>query len=155
MPSVKMFTGEGIPLEMHKVRIVQKLRLVPIEDRLKAIAEAGNNTFLLQNCDVFLDMLTDSGVNAMSDNQLASMITADDAYAGSATFTRLADKLTEIFGTKYFLPAHQGRACRTHPGEGLCHGGQRRSDEFSFYDHEGAYHLVRRFGGRGPHRRGP
>ena len=111
MPSVKMFTGEGIPLEMHKVRIVQKLRLIPIEDRLKAITEAGNNTFLLQNCDVFLDMLTDSGVNAMSDNQLASMIRADDAYAGSATFTRLADKLTEIFGTKYFLPAHQGRAC--------------------------------------------
>ena len=90
MPSVKMFTGVGIPLEMHKVRIVQKLRLIPIEDRLKAIAEAGNNTFLLQNCDVYLDMLTDSGVNAMSDNQLASMITADDAYAGSATFTRLA-----------------------------------------------------------------
>jgi tyrosine phenol-lyase len=110
MPSVKMFSGVGIPLEMHKVRIVQKLRLIPIEDRLRAIAEAGNNTFLLQNRDVYLDMLTDSGVNAMSDNQLASMITADDAYAGSATFTRLADKLTEIFGTKYFLPAHQGRA---------------------------------------------
>ena len=79
MPSVKMFSGEGIPLEMHKVRIVQKLRLIPIEDRLKAITKAGNNTFLLQNCDVFLDMLTDSGVNAMSDNQLASMMTADDA----------------------------------------------------------------------------
>jgi len=123
MPSIKMFTGEGIPLEMHKVRIVQKLRLLPIEERLKAIAEAGNNTFLLQNCDVFLDMLTDSGVNAMSDKQLASMMTADDAYAGSATFTRLADKLTEIFGTKYFLPAHQGRACehilaRTYVTEG-------------------------------------
>ena len=110
MPSVKMFTGFGIPLEMHKVRIVQKLRLIPIEDRLKAIAEAGNNTFLLQNRDVYLDMLTDSGVNAMSDHQLASMITADDSYAGSETFTRLAEKLTEIFGTKYFLPAHQGRA---------------------------------------------
>ena len=111
MPKVKMFTGERIPLEMHKVRIVQKLRLLPIEGRLKAITEAGNNTFLLQNRDVYLDMLTDSGVNAMSDQQLASMMTVDDAYAGSATFTRLADKLTEIFGTKYFLPAHQGRAC--------------------------------------------
>lgn len=111
MPTVKMFAGEKIPLEMHKVRIVQKLRLLPIEERLRAITEAGNNTFLLQNCDVFLDMLTDSGVNAMSDNQLASMMTADDAYAGSATFTRLANKLTDIFGTKYFLPAHQGRAC--------------------------------------------
>ena len=111
MSCLKMFTGERIPLEMHKVRIVQKLRLIPIEDRLKAVTGAGNNTFLLQNRDVFLDMLTDSGVNAMSDQQLASMITVDDAYAGSATFTRLADKLTEIFGTKYFLPAHQGRAC--------------------------------------------
>jgi len=110
MPTVKMFTGENIPLEMHKVKIVQKLRLLPIKERLKAIEAAGNNTFLLQNCDVFLDMLTDSGVNAMSDNQLAAMMTADDAYAGSATFTRLAGKLTEIFGTKYFLPAHQGRA---------------------------------------------
>jgi tyrosine phenol-lyase len=111
MPTVKMYTGEKIPLEMHKVRIVQKLNLLPVEERVKAITDAGNNTFLLQNCDVFLDMLTDSGVNAMSDNQLASMMIADDAYAGSATFTRLSNKLTEIFGTKYFLPAHQGRAC--------------------------------------------
>ena len=111
MPGIKMFTADEFPLEMHKVRIVQKLRLLPIEERLKAITEAGNNTFLLQNRDVFLDMLTDSGVNAMSDVQLASMITVDDAYAGSATFTRLADKLTELFGMKYFLPAHQGRAC--------------------------------------------
>ena len=110
MPTVKMFTGENIPLEMHKVKIVQKLRLLPIEERLKAIEAAGNNTFLLQNCDVFLDMLTDSGVNAMSDNQLSAMMVADDAYAGSATCTKLAAKLTEIFGTKYFLPVHQGRA---------------------------------------------
>lgn len=110
MSIVKMYTGEKIPLEMHKVKIVQKLRLLPIEERLKAIEAAGNNTFLLQNCDVFLDMLTDSGVNAMSDNQLAAMMTADDAYAGSATCTRLSAKLTEIFGTKYFLPVHQGRA---------------------------------------------
>lgn len=111
MSKVKMYSGEKLPLEMHKVRIVQKLNLLPIEERLKAVAKAGNNTFLLQNCDVFLDMLTDSGVNAMSDNQLAAMMIADDSYAGSATFTRLDNKLTEIFGTKYFLPAHQGRAC--------------------------------------------
>jgi tryptophanase len=38
-------------------------------------------------------------------------VSTTGCYAGSATFTRLADKLTEIFGTKYFLPAHQGRAC--------------------------------------------
>ncbi len=111
MSEVKFFFGDKVPLEMHKVRIVQKLNLVPIERRLEAITEAGNNTFLLKNRDVFLDMLTDSGVNAMSDKQLAAMMEADDSYAGSETFTKLENKLTEIFGTDYFLPAHQGRAC--------------------------------------------
>lgn len=111
MSEVKFYYGDSVPLEMHKVRIVQKLNLVPIERRLEAINEAGNNTFLLKNCDVFMDMLTDSGVNAMSDKQLAAMMEADDSYAGSATFTKLEDKINDIFGMKYFLPAHQGRAC--------------------------------------------
>jgi tryptophanase len=93
------------------VRIVQKLTLPPVEHRLAAITEAGNNTFLLRNDDVFLDMLTDSGVNAMSDRQQAAMMVADDSYAGSATFTRLASALSDLFGMPYFLPAHQGRAC--------------------------------------------
>ncbi|SMC69950.1 tryptophanase [Papillibacter cinnamivorans] len=111
MSRVKFYYGGGVPLEMHKVRIVQKLSLVPVERRLEALKEAGNNTFLLKNKDIYLDMLTDSGVNAMSDNQLAAMMQADDSYAGSATFTRLENKIREIFGTEYFLPAHQGRAC--------------------------------------------
>lgn len=111
MAKVSFFSGERVPLEMHKVRIVQKLYLPPVEERLQHITEAGNNTFLLQNRDVFLDMLTDSGVNAMSDNQMAAMMQADDSYAGSETFNRLERKLHEIFGMDYFLPAHQGRAC--------------------------------------------
>lgn len=74
MSNVKFYYGENVPLEMHKVRIVQKLNLVSIERRLEAIKEAGNNTFLLKNRDVFMDMLTDSGVNAMSDKQLAAMM---------------------------------------------------------------------------------
>ncbi len=111
MTNIKFFTGENIPLEMHKVRIVQKLNLPPVELRKDAIYEAGFNTFLLQNKDVFMDMLTDSGVNAMSDRQQASMLIADDSYAGSATYTRLEDKVREIFGMEFFLPAHQGRAC--------------------------------------------
>ncbi|NLT29670.1 MAG: tryptophanase, partial [Propionibacterium sp.] len=108
--AVKFHAGEQLPLEMHKVRIVQKLTLPPIEERLTALTEAGNNTFLLQNADVFLDMLTDSGVHAMSDAQQSAMLIADDAYAGSRTYTRLHNKLIEIFGMDYFLPAHQGRA---------------------------------------------
>ncbi|MCL2720539.1 MAG: tryptophanase [Treponema sp.] len=108
---VKFRSGENIPLEMHKARMVQRLNLLPVEERLKASQEAGNNTFLLKNSDVFLDMLTDSGVNAMSQAQYAAMMNADDSYAGSETFYRLEEALKEVFGTKYFLPCHQGRAC--------------------------------------------
>ena len=111
MSKIKFYYGNDVPLEMHKVRIVQKLNLPPIERRLEAINEAGYNTFLLKNRDVFMDMLTDSGVNAMSDKQQAAMLEADDSYAGSNTFTKLESKIEEIFGKKYFLPAHQGRAC--------------------------------------------
>ncbi len=108
--TIRMTNGEHVPIEMHKVRVVQKLNLLPIEQRLAAIEGAGFNTFLLQNRDVFLDMLTDSGTNAMSDQQVASMMVADDAYAGSASFERLHEAANEVFGTTYFLPVHQGRA---------------------------------------------
>lgn len=111
MSEVKFFYGDAVPLEMHKVRIVQKLNLYPVEHRLESMLAAGHNTFLLKNRDVFMDMLTDSGVNAMSDRQQAAMMEADDSYAGSETFTRLDNKIREIFGTEYFLPLHQGRAC--------------------------------------------
>jgi tryptophanase len=107
---VKFFSGEDLPLELHKVRIVQKLHLRPIEQRLQAINQAGYNTFLLTTNDVYLDMLTDSGTNAMSDNQQSAMLRADDAYAGSQSFARMQDAVQEVFGKKYVLPVHQGRA---------------------------------------------
>ena len=110
MAKIQYYLQESIPLEMHKVRIIQKLTLLPIEQRRDELEHAGYNTFLLRNRNIFLDMLTDSGVNAMSDRQQAAMLIADDAYAGSETFFRLEAKLAEIFGTRYFLPTHQGRA---------------------------------------------
>jgi tyrosine phenol-lyase len=108
--TVKFYSGIQIPVELHKVRIVQKLFLRPIDERLAAIEKGGYNTFQLSTKDVFLDMLTDSGTNAMSDNQISSMLQADDAYAGSQSFYRLEEALQEVFGKKYLLPAHQGRA---------------------------------------------
>lgn len=101
---------DQIPIELHKVRIVQKLHLKPVEERLRAIREGGFNTFLLNTKDIFLDMLTDSGTNAMSDNQVSSMLQADDAYAGSQSFYRMETALREVFGKHYVLPVHQGRA---------------------------------------------
>jgi len=111
LSKIRLQNGEELPLEMHKVKIVQKLELKSVDQRLRAIEEAGNNTFLLKNRDVFLDMLTDSGVNAMSNLQQAAMLTADDCYAGSESFYRLEAELKKVFKKKYFLPAHQGRAC--------------------------------------------
>ena len=111
MSEVKFYKHDQIPVEMHKVKIVQQLKLLPAMDRLKKMQEANFNTFQLHNGDIFLDMLTDSGVNAMSDNMQSAMLRADDAYAGSETFYRMQKKLEEIFGMSYCLPAHQGRAC--------------------------------------------
>lgn len=111
MPEIKFYKHEPIPMEMHKVKVVQQLRLLPARERLAKMRAAGFNTFQLHNADIFMDMLTDSGVNAMSDMQVAATMHADDAYAGSETFFIMRDKLEEIFGTPYCLPAHQGRAC--------------------------------------------
>ncbi len=107
---IKLSDGREIPLESHKVRIVQRTSLVPAADRLAAVREAGFNTFLLKSRNIFLDMLTDSGTNAMSDNQLASMMVSDDAYAGSESFTRLEAAVRDVFGFRRVLPVHQGRA---------------------------------------------
>ena len=114
MKNVKFFRGEDLPLELHKVRVVQKLHLVPIERRLDALKEGGFNTFRLQTTDVFLDMLTDSGTNAMSDNQLAAMLRADDAYAGSQSFVRLQKAVEDVLGKKYLLPVQPRTRCGEH-----------------------------------------
>ena len=108
--SIKLSTGEEIPIEMHKARMVQKIQLVPVDERLRAIEEAGYNTFLLRTKDIFLDMLTDSGVNAMSDNQFAGMMKTDDAYAGSMTFYEFAKAVEDVLGYKHVMNVHQGRA---------------------------------------------
>ena len=107
---VKLSNGKEIPVEAHKVRIVQKAILIPAAQRLKAVTDAGYNTFLLKSRDVFLDMLTDSGTNAMSDNQLAAMMVSDDAYAGSESFEKLVSAVRDVFGYSFVLPVHQGRA---------------------------------------------
>jgi len=108
--SIKLSSGKEIPIEMHKTRMVQKIALTPIEERFKAMQEAGYNTFLLKTKDVFLDMLTDSGVNAMSDNQFAALMKVDDAYAGSMTFYEFAQAVKDVLGYQYVMNVHQGRA---------------------------------------------
>lgn len=108
--NITLSNGKVLPIEMHKVKIVQQTTLPSSSQRLTAIETAGYNTFLLRTREVFLDMLTDSGTNAMSDNQLAAMMQADDAYAGSESFFRLSEAVQEILGFQFTIPVHQGRA---------------------------------------------
>lgn len=131
--AVKFYKSENqVPLEMHKVRMIQKLELLPVEERLKKIQAAGNNTFLLQNRDIYMDMLTDSGVNGMSDLQFAAMMRADDSYAGSETFNRVKAAVKEVFGTENVLPTHQGRACENILAEAYVKPGKVALMNFHF-----------------------
>lgn len=140
MKKVTMKYLPSQPLEMHKVKIVQQTHLLDVDARYSSMKKAGYNTFLLKSADVFLDMLTDSGVNANSDNQLAASMQADDAYAGSQTYYRLEEKVTSLLGLPYFLPAHQGRACEHILAKTLVKPGQRVPMNYHFTTTKG--HIV-------------
>ena len=96
--------------EPYKVKMVESIKRSTLEQRKKWIKKSHFNLFNLSSDKVFIDLLTDSGTGAMSDQQWSAMMTGDESYAGSQSYLKLRKVIKKITGYKYFLPTHQGRA---------------------------------------------
>jgi tryptophanase len=98
------------PPEPFRIKMIEPIQLIDRDSREQVLQQAGYNVFNLKAEDIFIDLMTDSGTSAMSHDQWSAIMRGDESYAGARSFYRLKETVENIFGFKYFVPTHQGRA---------------------------------------------
>lgn len=116
--------SEKLELPPWRIKTVERIPILTRRERKCAIERAGFNTFLLKSREVTVDLLTDSGTNAMYKGQCAAMENADEAYAGSESFERLEGVVTRLYGLRHMKPTNQGRAAEAIAAHVLVSPGQ-------------------------------
>jgi tryptophanase len=97
-------------IEPFRIKMTEPVHLTTREQRIEKLEKARYNVFYLDAEDCIIDLLTDSGTGAMSSNQWAALMLADESYAGSRSWKKFEKAVKNITGFKHIFPTHQGRA---------------------------------------------
>ena len=97
------------PAEPFRIKVVEPLKITTLLERERIMSDAKFNIFNIPAEDVYIDLLTDSGTSAMSQDQWAGMMVGDESYAGCRNWFHLEETIKDITGYKYVVPTHQGR----------------------------------------------
>lgn len=125
------------PPEPFRIKMIEPIQLIDKESREKALQRAGYNVFGIKAEEIYIDLLTDSGTGAMSQDQWSAIMKGDESYSGARSYHRLAEVMQKIFGFRFFVPTHQGRAAENILCAVLLKEGQQVPSNMHFDTTEG------------------